>query len=51
MEVWLDEAAAAKVKDSDKRAETIITMLTDGSIRYRPTGFFRRIWFWLFTPF
>lgn len=51
MELWLDETAVAKIKESDKRTETIITMLTDGTIRYRPTGFFRRIWFWLFTPF
>jgi len=51
MEVWVTEDALNSIRESDKRTETIVTMLTDGTIRYRPTGFFRRIWFWLFRPY
>lgn len=51
MEVWIEEDAVRKIKAADTRTELIVSMLSDGTIRYRPTGFFRRIWFWLFTPF
>lgn len=51
MEIWITEDALGKIKASDKRTETITAMLGDGTIKYKPTGFFRRIWFWLFKPF
>jgi hypothetical protein len=51
MEMWLSEETLGKIKASDTRTETIVTMLEDGTMKYKPTGFFRRIWFWLFKPF
>jgi hypothetical protein len=51
MELWVTETALNTIRDSDKRAETIVTMLSDGTIEYKPTGFFRKIWFWLFRPY
>ncbi len=51
MEVWTDEGALGEIKDSDSRTTIITRMLTDGTINYKPSGFFRRIWFWLFRPY
>jgi hypothetical protein len=51
MELWISEDTLGKIKASDRRTETIVGMLGDGTIKYKPTGFFRRIWFWLFKPF
>lgn len=51
MDIWIDEDAVAQIKAADKRAQTILTMLETGTIRYKPTGLWRRLWFWFFTPF
>ncbi|MEM4247034.1 MAG: hypothetical protein QXR48_01950 [Candidatus Woesearchaeota archaeon] len=51
MEVWVTEEALNTIRESDRRTEAIVRMLSDGTISYRPTGFFRRIWFWLFRPY
>ncbi len=51
VEVWIEEDTVAAIKAADERTPLIVSKLEDGSIRYRPTGFFRRIWFWLFKPF
>ena len=51
MELWMDEAAAQQIKDADKRTITIVQMLSDGTITYHPTSFWRRLWFFFFTPF
>ncbi len=51
VEMWVDEDTVAGVKSSENRVEEIVRLLETGSIGYRPTGFFRRIWFWLFTPY
>jgi hypothetical protein len=51
MGIWVGQDAVAQIKAADKRTPLIVRMLEDGTIRYRPTGFFRSIWFWLFTPF
>jgi hypothetical protein len=51
MDVWVDEADAEKIRAGEERTPTIALMLENGEIEYRPRGFFRRIWFFLFTPF
>jgi hypothetical protein len=51
MEIWVTEEALNSIRESDKRTETIVILLENGKIKYKPTGFFRRIWFWLFKPF
>jgi len=51
MELSMDEETVADIKAADSRTATIVRMLEDGTIEYKPTGFFRRIWFFLFTPF
>lgn len=51
MDVWMDEDAVAAIKASDNRTATIVSFLETGKIGYKPTGFFRRVWFLFFTPF
>lgn len=51
MEVWVKEDTVAGVNAAENRAGEIVRLLETGDIDYRPTGFFRRIWFWLFTPY
>jgi hypothetical protein len=51
MEVWVGEDTVAEVKAADNRTATIVRLLETGKIAYEPTSFFRRLWFWLFTPF
>ncbi|MEM2916181.1 MAG: hypothetical protein QXT19_02385 [Candidatus Woesearchaeota archaeon] len=51
MSVWIDEDALSAIKAAEQRTPLIVSMLSDGRIGYRPTGFFRRIWFWLFRPY
>jgi hypothetical protein len=51
MEVWITEDGLNTIKQSEKRSEAIVNMLENGAIKYKPTGFFRRIWFWLFKPY
>lgn len=51
MDIWVDEDAVKAVKAADNRTATITHMLSDGTIRYRPAGFWRSIWFFFFTPF
>ncbi len=51
MEIWIGEDALNEIRNSDSRTATITRMLTDGTISYKPSGLFRRIWFWLFRPY
>ena len=51
MNIWLDEGTVRAIKASDTRTKTIVAMLADGTITYKPTGFWRRLWFFFFTPF
>ena len=51
MKMWIDEASLNKIRESTERTKTIVELLEDDSIEYKPRGFFRRIWFWLFRPF
>lgn len=51
MEIWIDEATLDSIKSADNRTTLIVSLLGDGKIKYKPTGFFRRIWFWLFRPY
>ncbi len=49
--IRISEDTVVGIKAADNRTQTIVHLLADGTITYKPTGFFRRIWFWLFTPF
>jgi hypothetical protein len=51
MEVWVTEDAVNTILASEDKAARIELMLEDGTIKYKPAGFFRRIWFFFFTPF
>ncbi|MEM4239820.1 MAG: hypothetical protein QXK08_01365 [Candidatus Woesearchaeota archaeon] len=51
MEVHITENALNSIRQADRRADAIVKMLEDGTIQYKPTGLFRRIWFWLFRPY
>ncbi len=51
MRVWIDEDALGAIKAADQRTPLIVSMLSDGRINYKPSGLFRRIWFWLFRPY
>ena len=51
MDIWIDEDTIALIKASDKRTATIVTLLENNKILYKPTSFFRRLWFFFFTPF
>ncbi len=51
LDIVMDEDTVASIKAADERTPKIINLLETGVITYRPTGFFRRIWFWLFKPF
>ena len=51
MEIWIDEETVAKIKAADERTALIVRLLEDGTIKYKPRGFFRRFWFLFFRPF
>jgi hypothetical protein len=52
LNIWISEDAVEKIKAAEgKRTRTIVSMLEDGKITYRPRGFWRRLWFFFFKPF